>query len=101
MIDLDAARAARREAKGDGPVIRFNEKDFNLPAEVSFGVVDAAAKLSESADPSAVLVVVRAIMGDAYESFMAENPSVDDLEVLIGGALDAYGLGEQPASSES
>lgn len=88
IIDLDAARAARAEKRGDAepPRIRLEGTDWELPVEVPvefavrFEVGDLRGGLS-------------ALLGeDAAE--IIESLSVDDLEVLSDGIYEIYGLDE-------
>lgn len=110
-IDLDAARAARREAAGESPVIVLNGKEIALPAEIPF---DAAARMGrmakavEAKDNDALMddfgVWLKALLGPAYDEFMAAQPSVNDLMALAEGLVKAYGfedLGESQASATS
>lgn len=84
-IDLDAAKAARREARGEGPIVVFGTKEFTLDAEVPFEVTEllAAGQVSEA---------VKLLLGDSHEAFMESKPSVEDLMVLFEQLTTAYGL---------
>lgn len=104
-IDLDAARAARREAKGEAPTVTFGGATYTLPIEMPFEIVEELGRLRAadgdgSVAGQAVLAVVRLLVGDQYEAFMAHHPSMDDLTELAQGAMREYGVGpgESPAS---
>jgi hypothetical protein len=108
LVDLDAARAARREAKQEAPTVRFGGEDFLLPIELPFEVIEALGPLAEaqnaedgSAAADAVLSVVKGLLGDAYESFRAHQPSTEDLGALIEGVLKEYGFADTGESSGS
>jgi hypothetical protein len=107
-IDLDKARAARREGKGQGPEVKFGGKRFHLPPELPYEVLEAIVgveTLPPAEQGAAVIRTAHLLMGEeAYAAFLAADPppSVADFEALIEGALEEYGLGEgQAASSRS
>ncbi len=107
-IDLDAARAARREVEHEALTVALGGRDFVLPSELPFVVVERLADLKttqEAGDNSEVvkiiLSIVELLLGDMYTDFMAQAPSMADLEVLLTELMKAYGfedLGEAPAS---
>lgn len=105
-IDLDAARAARAEAAGEGPVVVFGGGDFPLPPEMPFSVAESLATLNEmstSAKAAEMQAIFKALLGENYESFMAQSPSLEDMLALIEGLGQAYGLedvGESEASPD-
>ena len=84
-IDLDAAKAARREARGEGPTVVFGAQEFTLDAEIPFEVTEhlAEGRVSEA---------VALLLGDSHEAFMASKPSVEDLMMLFEQLTTAYGL---------
>lgn len=107
-IDLDAARAARKEGKGEPPEVIFGGATYTLPVEMPFEIVEQLALLqnangddASAAEP--VLAVVHLLLGDQYEAFMANHPSMDDLTALAKGAMQEYGVGpgESQASRRS
>jgi hypothetical protein len=106
-IDLDKARAARAEAQGVGPEVKFGGQKFNLPPELPYGVLElivSVEDLPEAEQGAAVIKAAHLLMGeDAYAKFMAADPppSVADFEALIEHALEVYGLGENRASRRS
>lgn len=96
-IDLDAAKAARREARGEGPTVVFNGREFTLQAEIPWEVTElfSDGKVNEA---------VRLLLGDAHEEFMAAKPSVEDMRILLEELTKANGLddlGESSASAAS
>lgn len=120
-IDLDAARKARREARGDGgetPNVLIGGERIQLPEELpadalaaigGLMILDAGGDANELAQLGALAGLTdacTAFFGDAYERIRAAAPgglSLDDLEVLLGGAFEVYGvnLGESGASASS
>jgi hypothetical protein len=111
MIDLNKARAARREAEGEAPQVQLGEKVFELPVELPFECVEYVtrmAKFTEDSDPQEVNAVtegfVKALFGTVdYALFLGERPTTADIQALLMGVLEEYGLssGESPASESS
>lgn len=110
-IDLDAARAARREAAKEVPSVVIGGKEIALPVEMPYGVSEAMVGFDEKdikKNPQAIKAVaeniLRALLGDDYDTFLAARPSVEDLVALIGAIPEIYGvesLGESQASAAS
>lgn len=106
-IDLDAARAARRENSetDETPTATFAGTVFELPREMPFGVFLRMAELQE--DPETALDVmgsfVSSLFGPRAEEFLALGPSMDDLLALMAGLSDGYGIdtGKASASPDS
>lgn len=126
-IDLDKARAARREAAGEAPTFVLDEREFALPAEMPFEVIEKVGEIRAAAviDPKtgepeldadgeprmdativagAILGMFKIMLGDAeYAAFMQLRPSMDDLSALFDGVMAEYGVtpGESQASTSS
>lgn len=104
-IDLDAARAARREANGEAPTITFDGKTFTLPVELPFEVAAQIAAMQKDEDASGIRGAVEAFLGsDAASDFFESRPSVADVNALVEGLVKAYGfedVGESQASAAS
>lgn len=101
-IDLDKGRAARREAKGEGPVVTFCGKDYRLPVEMPIGVLEAFHLMSnEDTAAGALSVIASALLGEHYEPMKKDGLSVDDLNDLIGGIMGEYGVSNPLPSSTS
>lgn len=111
-IDLDAARAARREAKGKTPdPVTFMGETFVLPVELPIAAVRWFSKLGEAskakdgiAITEALEAAVEAIFSATdFERFMALQPSLEDLSAIIEGVPGEYGMtaGEPQASDTS
>lgn len=108
MKDLDAVRAARREALGEAPVIRFGGQDFVLDIELPYDVPEslaAVARATEAGDDFGITAGVKdtlvALLGDEqYVAFRALRPSMPDVQEFISAAVGEYGLklGEPSAS---
>lgn len=106
-IDLDAARKARAEARGvvGGPVVVLEGEEFELPAELpmgalaSFGALFAvAANGDEDSDRvhlealGSLEETASSLFGGAWGRLKEKGLSFPDLEVLLEGALAAYGI---------
>lgn len=109
-IDLDAARAARREAEQDPPVIVLDGEDFTLPIELPFEIAGDLGKLFAAKGDKdklaelagqVVPLIVKGLLGDDHDRFMEHRPSFDDLIVLLEGMAVAYGLADVGESSAS
>jgi hypothetical protein len=86
-LDLDAARQARLEAKGQGPIVTFGERDYQLVVELPLDVGD----LLTSGKMRAALELMLEDPDD-IASFMANRPTLQDLDAL--SALYGMDLGE-------
>lgn len=93
-FDLDAARAARAEAKGDTPIFIFGGQKFVLPAELP---VEFAYLLDDTKE------AMRFLLGDDFDDFWVHRPSRQDLRDLIAWVSKTYGTtpGESLASDGS
>jgi hypothetical protein len=107
-IDLDAARAARREVDKEAPKAVFGGRDFGLPAELPFSVVQGLVEMEQgqanddqAAVGNAVTDIIRELFGTDYDAFMDLRPSMQDLEALIGGVMLQYGFSDVGESSAS
>lgn len=105
MIDLDKARAARMEAKGTGPVIKLGGEEYQLPVEMPYSVLEAMAPLADdnpedNAAPGALTGLAKALLGEHYEA-IAPQLSVDDLNALIEGVMEEYGVADGPLASSA
>lgn len=100
VIDLDKIGAARREAQEERPLIRFGGKDFQLPSEMPFAVIEAVGRLSAGPDgepDNAALAesmsdIAHSLFGTRYREFLSMGPSVEDMTALLGAIAPAYGL---------
>jgi len=94
-FDLDAVRAARAEAQAEAPAVTFGGKEYQLPTEMPWAVVEAAA----SGDATGVVEAVKALLGDQWEDFASHGLSVADMIDLMEHIGALYG-GEPGKSSE-
>ena len=106
MIDLDQAKlareAARREANEAGPVVKFGGKEYELAAELPYGVLEALRGIGDPETAAAALsLMTEALLGSHYDDVKASGPSVDDINELVTGAMAAYGLDSPLELSDS
>lgn len=108
MIDLNKQRAARREGKGEAPVVVIGDGNFTLPVEMPFETVEAIARVQVAQETGnttamhmAILDTLRVLFGPQYDAFMATQPSVEDLSALMDGVLAEYGMSDpEPDASD-
>lgn len=93
-FDLDAARAARAELRGDPPCFLFGGQKFTVPAEIP---AEFAYLLD---DPKEAL---RFLLQDQFDDFWAHRPSKEDLVALVAWIAGGAGMtpGESMASAGS
>ena len=100
VIDLDKIGAARREAQEERPMIRFSGKDFQLPPEMPFAVIEAIGRLSPGEDgqvdnaalSESIADIARSLFGGRYREFLNLGPSVEDMTALLEHIAPAYGM---------
>lgn len=103
MIDLDKAKAARAEAAGTGPIVKVGGVEYQLPAEMPFGVLAAFRGLASGKEDEAAGALVdaaEAILGEHYPAIRPQL-SLADLDALITGVLEEYGVGDQATATET
>ena len=88
-IDLDAARAARSEALGDRPTVRFSGKDWSLPVELPWAVAEAS-----SGQINDLVNALKALLGEQWAEFQAHTPTVSDMTTLVEAIPALYGLAD-------
>ena len=106
-VDLDAARAARAEANGEAPTVKFGGLVFALPTEMPYTIVESVNAMQaaqEGGDGYGITKQLTAIamdlFGDRYQEFLGLHPSMLDMQVLLENVAPLYGLtpGESAAS---
>lgn len=106
-FDLDAARAARAEANGEAPTVKFGGTVFALPVEMPYTIVESVNQMQaaqEAGDGYKVTqmlsAMARDLFGDRFEEFLAFHPSMLDMQALLENVAPLYGLtpGESQAS---
>lgn len=106
-IDLNAARAARREAREDDSpdVVVIGDDEYELPLEMPVALLEAFGR-AQSGDASGFTDGVIAILGsrEVYEELVEKHHiTMDDLVEVMEGAMSSYGVspGESQASPSS
>lgn len=94
-FDLDAARAARAEMRGDPPCFLFGGQKFLLPVELP-----AEFSYLLLADPKEAF---RFLLADQFDDFWAARPSKRDIVELVAWIGETAGatLGESSGSGGS
>jgi len=93
-LDLDAARAARAEARGEPPTITIGGETFTLPVELPMRYVWT---LVDGDDIDALKV----LFDSQIDRFLATDPTREDILALVAGVPKLYGLGTPGESSAS
>lgn len=96
-IDLDAARKARAEQRaksGRGvPSFKVGGERYELPAELPVEVLEGFGRAVTDEDPLAVFDALDVLLGAKRDDIIKEHElSFDDLQTLLEGAMDAYGV---------
>lgn len=107
-IDLDAARRARAEQRGDPPVIILAGKEWTLPAELPADVVTSFGMVVRG-DVAALEDAMTSLFAGQYPALKAAaletgTPlSWEDEKYLLESVLQEYGfdLPESSASGDS
>jgi hypothetical protein len=102
-VDLDKARAARREVEQEGPEVKFGGRTYRLAPELPFAVLEAFRGIeNKNTQPAAVAALAAALMGpDNIEQMKEDGLAVADLDALIEGVLSEYGLSNPLPSTAS
>lgn len=106
LIDLDEARAARREKAGEPITFRFAGETFTLPHELplpSEALVEEAKERKWS-DKRFITAWLTAVLGQSeWDRFWSLNPTYPDLIELFDKAMTHYGTnpGESSPSASS
>lgn len=103
-IDLDAARAARREALSDPYVVRNHGKAFTLPAELPLDVIFVTqGGAAEALTEWGAAAVAEVLLAEQWSAFVGAGPiSTADCRALVTDALARYGVspGKSSGSAE-
>jgi hypothetical protein len=93
-FDLDAARAARLEARGEPRLFLFGGQKFELPPELP---AEFAYLLDDAKE------ALRFLLDGQFDDFWAQRPSAQDLIDLVAWITKTYraALGESTASGSS
>jgi len=98
-INLDTDRAARLEMRGKPQNIVFKGQEFPLPVELPLRAVTSMADLQKAMRAKdgdgitrSLLIILKSLVGDEYETFMDLGPTAGDLGAIVRGIPKAYGL---------
>ena len=94
-FDLDAARAARREASGEGFKFKWGKKAYECPPAKEWPMT-VTGLLSEGN----LLDAMEQILGPKqFTAFMKNEPSMGDLEDLMSALAKFSGVGSTAGES--
>lgn len=89
VIDLDAARAQRKEAQGEGFDVQFGGESFTFP-----NVKEWPIEITETLATGDMVAALRHLLSSTdVERFLAHKPSIGDLNDLFDGLGKASGVG--------
>lgn len=95
VINLDAARAARREAKATAPSLVFGKQKFKLPVELPFSAIEHLGQMDPDNSARTTVAIsgfIKGLLGDQYEAFNKLQPSAKDIELLMEELARVYGF---------
>jgi hypothetical protein len=94
VLNLNAARAqraaARAEADSQPVTLELGDEMFELPVEMPYDLI----RLASEGDLHGALASLFDGDEDAMKRLYAQRLSMDDLEALVKGASEIYGVGE-------
>lgn len=87
-IDLDAKRRAREAARGETPppTFTFVGRDYTLPRECPADFLDHLTT-------NHLRQAFEALLRGQFDTFWADEPSIDDLRALADELARLYGMG--------
>src|SRR4051794_5598816 len=101
MIDLDKAKAARREAGGKGPEVTVGGKVYELSPEMPYAAIECLRGLEDKDTAASALVdLVQALLGEHHDE-IKKSLSMDDVNELIGEIMAEYGVDDPLPSTVS
>lgn len=105
LIDLDAARAARREKAGDPVRFRFAGETFEFPLELPLAsdTVVQEAREDKWSDERFLRAWLQAVLGDSFDRLIVLGVTREDLGELFDQAMRHFktSMGESAPSASS
>jgi len=105
IVDLDKARAARREVTGEAIEVVLSEETFTFPVELPFDALPYLAAIVAPhenliAFEAAVTGLLGVLLGEERaDLFMGLKPTLDDLQTMLKELLRTYGVTSGEASA--
>lgn len=96
VIDVDAARRARAEARGEPLAVMIGGTEYDLPAELPADVVHHFGRVA-AGDVTALEDALEVLFAGNLAAIKAEGLSWEDEKFLLEAALEEYGF-ELPSS---
>ena len=103
MIDVDAAKAARREALAIKPSVKIDGKEYELPVELSITSLDLLDSLGSKNDFALIDKILPLLFGKNAKE-VRDAVSVQDFFMIVAGLLAEYGISRpngQPSAKSS
>lgn len=95
-LDLDAARAARAEARGEPPTVTIGGETFTLPPELPMRYVWTLADGEDDRD------ALKLLFDGQWDRFVKlVEPTREDILALVAAVPKLYGLRSEGESSAS
>lgn len=100
-VDMNAVRAARREALGEGPKVIIGDQEFSCPPDMPFDAL-VAGQAAEGGNIAQTYEFVRELMGaDGLKALKEWRPSLEEMSELVSGILAEYGQGGASKNGDS
>lgn len=100
-IDLDKARAARREVENATPSFILDGKEYPLPVELPFSTLETLRGLNnEDTAIESLISFMKSLVGDNYDE-VAPKLTLHDFRELVASIMRDYGVESPLASSAS
>lgn len=103
-LDLDARRAARREAASEPVSFTFGGETFDLPVEMPVAAIELVAgvdveALSDEQAVGLIVPILRALLGpEQWARFSTHSPTLEDVSDLSDYIWESYGISPQTPS---
>jgi hypothetical protein len=96
VFDLDAARAQRREASGQGSEFTFGGSTFTVPPSSEWPI-----SVRDQLSSGEVASAMQGILGDQWAEFDKLGPTIGDVSDLLDWVASENGMGSAGKSSGS
>lgn len=95
-VDMNAVRAARKEALGEGPEIVIGNQRFRCKPDLPWDALVAISRLQNDNEAEGGFDFVREVAGsEAVKALRDWKPSVHEMNELTNGVLEELGIRER------